>query len=138
MAYRRLNLIWEAGCLESVGVASGFVDRFVGIRRQGLRGVVFAASSVRTFGFRYPISVIEVSREGIVSDVRTLRPNRIHRRRTGVVTVEALSWCQTPSIGERLVALPSDPYDWNPRAVRHTNRKSWRYQRTVDGNPRRR
>ncbi|MDA2978914.1 MAG: hypothetical protein O3B42_04010 [Actinomycetota bacterium] len=132
MTYRRLNLIWAAGCIESVAVASGFVDRFVGLRRQDLRGVMFAASSVHTFGFRHPISVFEVSSEGIVTDVRTLHPNRLHRRQTGEVIVEALPWCQAPSIGERLVALPSEPYDWNPRAVRNAHRKPWRYQRTVD------
>jgi hypothetical protein len=131
MAYRRLNLTWATGNIQNIGVASGFCDRLVGIRSQDLRGALFTGSSVHTFGFRHPITVIEVSLDGIVTDVRTLAPNRIHRRRTGSVIVEALSWCEVPPVGERLVALPSEPNDWNPRPVRDADRKPWRYQRAA-------
>jgi hypothetical protein len=82
--------------------ARRFVDRLVGVRRQGVEGLFMQTWSVHTFGLRQPISVVGLDSGGTVSSTMVLRPNRVVVIPGTRHILELPAGHDLPAVGDRL------------------------------------
>lgn len=133
--YRRLNLVWSSGSVDDVIVATTFIARLFGLRRKGVEALAIRASWVHTLGFRHPITVIETTMGGVVSSASRVVPNRVYRRRTGLLLVELVDGIDPPAVGEPIKVLACGVHGRHPHSLRDTHRKPRRRQYTPNRDP---
>lgn len=89
-----------------VTVAASFTDRFLGMRRESIEGLLIRSSSVHALGLRDPLRLVHLDGNGMVVHQDILPVGRRIAAR-GVWILELPIGTPAPDTGVRLVVLPS-------------------------------